>query len=49
MSAPRKCPDELCERAARMAVELRQDPGMTMGAIAREVDQLGMHRDTLRV
>ena len=48
MSAPRKYPDELRERATRMAVELRQDPATKMGAIARVADQLGMHRETLR-
>lgn len=48
MSAPRKYPEELRERATRMAVELRQDPATKMGAIARVADQLGMHRETLR-
>ena len=48
MSAPRKFPDELRERATRMAVELRQDPATKAGAIARVADQLGMHRETLR-
>ncbi|BDZ61626.1 insertion element IS6110 uncharacterized 12.0 kDa protein [Demequina sediminis] len=48
MSAPRKYPAELRERATRMAVELRQDPATKMGAIARVADQLGMHRETLR-
>ncbi len=48
MSAPRKYPDELRERATRMAVELRQDPATKIGAIVRVADQLGMHRETLR-
>nr|WP_234988005.1 IS3 family transposase [Demequina sp. NBRC 110056] len=48
MSAPRKYPDELRERATRMAVELRQDPATKTGAIARVADRLGMHRETLR-
>ncbi|WP_268788290.1 MULTISPECIES: hypothetical protein [unclassified Nocardioides] len=34
MAAPRKYPDELRERATRMAVELRQDPATKQGAIA---------------
>lgn len=48
MAAPRKYPDELRERATRMAVELRQDPVTRQGAIARVADQLGMHPETLR-
>lgn len=48
MAAPRKYPDELRERATRMAVELRQDPATKPGAIARVAKQLGMHPETLR-
>ena len=48
MAAPRKYPDELRERATRMAVELRADPATKQGAIARVAEQLGMHRETLR-
>ncbi|EKA61306.1 transposase IS3/IS911 family protein [Janibacter hoylei PVAS-1] len=48
MAAPRKYPDELRERATRMAVELRQDPATKQGAIARVAEQLGMHPETLR-
>ena len=48
MAAPRKYPDELGERATRMAVELRQDPATKQGAIARVADQLGMNPETLR-
>jgi transposase len=48
MAAPRKYPDELRERATRMAVELRQDPGTKQGAIARVAELLGMHPETLR-
>jgi transposase len=48
MAAPRKYPDELRERATRMAVELRQDPDTKQGAIARVAEQLGMHPETLR-
>ena len=43
-----KYPDELRERATRMAVELRQDPATKQGAIARVAEQLGMHPETLR-
>jgi transposase len=48
VAAPRKYPDELRERATRMAVELRADPDTRQGAIARVAEQLGMHRETLR-
>jgi transposase len=48
MAAPRKYPDELRERATRMAVELRADPVTKQGAIARVAEQLGMHPETLR-
>jgi transposase len=48
MAAPRKYPDELRERATRMAVEARKDPATRSGAIPRIADQLGMHRETLR-
>ena len=48
MAAPRKYPDELRERATRMAVELRADPASKSGAIVRVAEQLGMHPETLR-
>src|SRR5690349_15243385 len=48
MAAPRKYPDELRERATRLAVEARQDPETRAGAIKRIADQLGMHPETLR-
>jgi transposase len=35
MAAPRKYPDELRERATRMAVEARRDPATKPGALAR--------------
>jgi transposase len=47
MAASRKCPDELRERATRMAVELRQNPATKQGAIQRVAEQLGMHPETL--
>ena len=40
MAAPRKYPDELRERATRMAVEARRDPATRAGALARIAKQL---------
>ncbi|GAA3821219.1 transposase [Sphaerisporangium flaviroseum] len=48
MAAPRKYPDELRERATRMAVEARRDPDTATGAIKRIADQLGIHPEALR-
>lgn len=48
MVAPRKYPDELRERATRMAVEARQDPQARVGAEKRIGDQLGLHPEALR-
>ena len=48
MAAPRKYPDELRERATRMAVELRQDPDTPHGAITGVAEQLAMHPERLR-
>ena len=48
MAAPRKYPDELRERATRMAVDARKDPATRSGAIPRIAEQLGMHPETLR-
>jgi len=48
MPAPRKYPDELRERATRMAVEARRDVATRDGAIARIGDQLDINRETLR-
>jgi len=48
MAAPRKCPDELRERAIRMAVDLRRDPTTHRGALARVGEQLGINPETLR-
>lgn len=42
MAAPRKYPDELRERAARLAVEARQDPDRKAGALQRIGEQLGI-------
>lgn len=48
MAAPRKYPDELRERATRLAVEARRDPASAGGAIKRVADQLGVHPEALR-
>jgi len=48
MAAPRKYPDELRERATRLAVEARKDPVGRAGAIKRIADQLGVHPEALR-
>ena len=48
MAAPRKYPDELRERATRMAVEARKDPATRPGALARIGGQLGINPETLR-
>ena len=49
MSAPRKYPAELRERATRMAVEARRDPERAKGAIRRIAGELGVHPEALRV
>src|SRR4051795_9170515 len=48
MAAPRKYPDELRERATRLAVEARRDPATRPGALARMGKQLGLNPETLR-
>nr|WP_106429347.1 IS3 family transposase [Streptomyces sp. SPB074] len=48
MAAPRKYPDELRERATRLAVEAREDPVGRAGAIKRIADQLDVHPEALR-
>ena len=48
MAAPRKYPEELRERATRMAVEARRDPATRPGALARVAAQLGVNAETLR-
>lgn len=48
MGAPRKYPEELKERATRLAVEARRDPGSKTGAIKRIAEQLGLHPEALR-
>ncbi len=48
MPAPRKYPQELKERATRLAVDARQDASMRRGAIARIAGQLDVHPEALR-
>jgi len=48
MAAPRKYPEELRERAIRMAVDLRRDPATRTGALKRVGEQLGINPETLR-
>ncbi|WP_460709139.1 transposase, partial [Myceligenerans halotolerans] len=45
---PRKYPDELRERATRLAIEARRDPASSSGALKRVADQLGVHPEALR-
>ena len=44
----RKCPDELRERAMRMALEALADPARAKGAIRRIAEELGVHPEALR-
>jgi transposase len=48
MAAPRKYPDELRERATRLAVDARRDPATRAGALKRIGAQLGINPETLR-
>ena len=48
MAAPRKYPEELRERAIRMAIDLRRDPATRIGALRRVGEQLGINPETLR-
>ena len=48
MAAPRKYPEELRERAVRMAVDLRGDPATRTGALRRVGEHLGINPETLR-
>ena len=47
MASQRKYPQELQERATRMALEARRDPATAWGAIKRIADQLGVHPEAL--
>ncbi len=48
MAAPRKDPDELRERAIRLAVGARKDPATRSPALARSGGQLGINPETRR-
>jgi transposase len=48
MAAPREYPEELRERATRLAVEARKDPAGRVGAIKRIADRLDVHPEALR-
>lgn len=48
MGAPRKYPEELRERAVRLAVEARRDPNTRGGALRRIGEQLGINPEALR-
>ncbi|MBE6482641.1 MAG: hypothetical protein E7Z94_09800 [Actinomyces ruminicola] len=44
---PWKYPEELRERATRMAVEARRDPERSKGAIRRIAEELSVHPEAL--
>jgi transposase len=49
MGAPRKYPDELRERAIRLVLDAKAEPGGGGGNVYRRIgDQLGIHPETLR-
>ena len=48
MPAPRKYPEELKERATRLALDARADASTHRGAIARIAGQLDINPDALR-
>jgi transposase len=49
MAAPRKYPDELRERAIRLVLDAKAEPGSNGKNICRRVgDQLGINPETLR-
>ena len=48
MVAPRKYPEELRERAIRLALDARKDPASRPGAVRRIGEQLGINPETLR-
>lgn len=48
MAAPRKYPDELRERAIRLAVDARRDSATRSEALRRVGEQLGINTETLR-
>jgi transposase len=48
MPAPRKYPDELKERATRLALDARRDARTRRGAIARIAGRLDIHPEALQ-
>ncbi|WP_226351134.1 transposase [Pseudonocardia sp. ICBG601] len=49
MVAPRKYPDELRERAVRLVVDAKAEPGGRGGNVCRRIgEQLGINPETLR-
>ncbi len=48
MPAPRKYPEELKQRATRLALDARADASTRRGAIARIAGQLDVHPEALR-
>jgi transposase len=48
MPAPRKYPEELKERATRLALDARREAATRRGAIARIAGQLDIHPEALR-
>src|SRR5262245_29482773 len=48
MPALRKYPEELRERAIRLAMDARKDPATRSGALRRVGEQLGINPETLR-
>ena len=48
MPAQRKYPNELRERATRMAIDARKDPATRTGAFRRIGEQLGVNPEALR-
>ena len=48
MPRPSKYPQELRDRATRMAIDARKDPETRVGAIGRIAEQLDVHPEALR-
>ncbi len=48
MAAPRKYPEELRERAIRLAIDARKEPASRPGACTRIGEQLGISPETPR-
>jgi len=48
MSAPKKYPEEVRERAVRLVLDVEEEAGSVTGACRRVGEQLGINADTLR-